>query len=181
MTSRSKLVLASSVIAATLSAGCGGNSPASAGQGQVGYVRAAQAVVNRRPSPEVDRRNRRSQVVESLIVLADQAGRNDWRRFERAIADARRAIQRYRQSTGGDTAALEEVETFAETVDHVIALASYDGTEPDIDDELPADADTINAVVHLGVGVNIDALTGAVSGAIAAAAKTRLPVELPQR
>jgi len=181
MTSRSRLVLASSGIAAILSAGCG-KSPPSAGQGQVGYVRAVQAVVSRKPSLEVERRDRRSEVVKSLIALADQGGRNDWRRFDRAIADARRAIQRYRQSIGGDAAAQNEVATFAETVDNVIALASYTGTVPDTDDEFDADADAATeAVVYLGSGVNIDALTNAVTDSIAAAAKTSLPVENPQR
>src|SRR5687767_13231321 len=112
MTFRSRLVLASSVFAAIISAGCGGNSTASAGQAgrrasdarQVGHVRAAQAVLSRQPSLEVERLDPRGRVVESLIQLADRAGRNDRRALDRAIADARRAIQRYRRSIGGDVA-----------------------------------------------------------------------------
>lgn len=190
MTSRLRLVLASSVVTAILLAGCGGNSTASAGRGagQVGHVRAAQAVVSRKPSLEVQRLDTRSRVVESLIAAADLAGRNDWRGFDRAIADARRAIHRYRQSIGGDPAALSDVATLAETVDNVIALASYDGTVPDVDFEtevdyetdIDADADT-DAIVYLGSGLNIPALTNAVTDSIAAAANMALPVENHQR
>jgi len=190
MTSRSRLVLASGVIAAIVAAGCGGSAPASAtrgaGTGQVGHVRAAQAVLNRKPSLEVQRRETRSRVVESLIAAADLAGRNDWRGFDRAIADARRAIHRYRQTIGGDAAALDDVEDLTLTVNHVIALASYTGREPDIDFETDdfetnADADAgTEAVVYLGSGVNIPALTSGVTDAIAAGAKTPSPVENPQ-
>jgi hypothetical protein len=188
MTSRSRLVLASSVIAVILLAGCGSNSTASGGNagrsgaGQVGHVRAVQAVVSRKPSLEVQRLDTRGRVVESLIAAADLAGRNDWRAFDRAIADARRAIHRYRQSIGGDVAALNDVETLALTVDHVIALASYTGTDPDIDYETDADEDAeTDAVVYLGSGVDIPALTNAVTDSIAAAAKISLPMENPQR
>ena len=173
MTSRSGLVVAFGVIAPIL-LGCGGNSSSSAlnagrGAAQAGHVRAARAVVDRKPSLEL-RVKTRTRVVESLISAADLAGRNDWRGFDRAIADTRRAIHRYRQSTGGDTIALSDAESLAETVDNVIALASYDGTVPDIDVEMDADAD-----------VDVDALTSAVTDAIAAAAKTSLPAENPQR
>ena len=194
MTSRSRLVLASSVIAAILLAGCGGNSTASAGQagqagqagrsgaGRVGHVRAVQAVVSRKPSLEVQRLDTRGRVVESLIAAADLAGRNDWRGFDRAITDARRAIHRYRLTIGGDVAALNDVETLALTVDNVIALASYTGKVPDIDFESDADEDAeTDAVVYLGSGVNIPALTNAVTDSIAAAAKMSSPVENPQR
>jgi hypothetical protein len=177
------------MVTAILLAGCGGNSTASAGRGsgQVGHVRAAQAVVSRKPSLEVQRLDTRSRVVESLIAAADLAGRNDWRGFDRAIADSRRAIHRYRQSIGRDTAALSDAETLAETVDNVIALASYDGTVPDIDYETDADYEAdadadaeTEAIVYLGSGVDIRALTNAVSDSIAAA-KTALPGENQQR
>lgn len=143
MTSRSRLVSACSVIAAILLAGCGVADPATprdvarrgVGGAAVGHVRAVEAVISRKPSRVVERVDPRKRAVESLIVLADLAGRNDWRRFERAIADSRRAIQRYRQSIGGDVAALFDVATLAQTIDHVIALASYTGTEPDSDSE----------------------------------------------
>jgi hypothetical protein len=141
-----------------------------------------QAVLSRQPALEVERLDPRSRVVESLIQLADRAGRNDPRAFDRAIADARRAIQRYRRSIGGDVAAQKEVETFALTVDDVIALASYTGTEPDIDVETDADTDAdTDAGIHTGAGVDIGALTRGATDAITAAAKTPLPVENPQR
>jgi hypothetical protein len=188
MTSRSMLVLGSCVIAAILLAGCGADpaTPRDAarrgvGAARVGHVRAVEAVISRKPSLVVERPDTRKLVVESLILLADLAGRNDWRRFDRAIADSRRAIQRYRQSIGGDVAALFDIENLTQTVDHVIALASYTGTEPDIDVELDADDDAeTDAVVYLGSGVNISALTSAATEAITAAAKTSLPVN-PQR
>jgi hypothetical protein len=186
MTSRSRLVLTFCVIAAIVSTGCGGNSTASAGQsgrrgavggtGQVGHVRAAQAVLSRQPALEVERLDPRSRVVESLIQLADRAGRNDQRAFDRAISDARRAIQRYRRSIGGDVAAQKEVETFALMVDDVIALATYTATETGAD----PDAET-EAEIHAGDGVDIAALTRGATDAITAAAKTSLPVENPQR
>jgi hypothetical protein len=75
-------------------------------------------------------------------------------------------------------AAVFDVETLAQTVDNVIALASYTGREPDVDFESDAEdgADT-DAIVYLGAGVNLPALTNAVTDSIAAAARMPLPVE----
>lgn len=183
MASRSRAAFAI-LIYAILVAGCGVNSSSSVGKAdrrgaeRIGHVRAAQAVVSRKPSLEVQRLDTRKRVVESLISAADLAGRNDWRRFDRAIADARRAIHRYRQSTAGDTAVLSDVESLALAVDHVIALANYDGTVPDIDFEIDDEADA--ADINVGAGVDIGNITSGVSDAIAAAAKPVL-VEHPQR
>jgi hypothetical protein len=186
MTSRSRLVSAFTVIAGILLAGCGVADPATprvaarrgVGAAPVSHVRAVEAVISRKASVVAERVHPRQRAVESLIVLADLAGRNDWRRFNRAIADSRRAIQRYRQSIGGDVAALFDVDNLSQTIDHVIALASYTGTEPDIDLETDAgEGAETDAVVYLGSGVSVPALTNAVTDSIAAAARTSLPVE----